>query len=245
MTLNPQSIMETFNKADVGKNGKIRQGRAFWIRTYLPLEMISKFFEDNKRVVRSYAYCLHDKDETLEGEPVEPHYHVIIRTYSQFSRARFYKLLVPFLWSYNRVDKVWERLENSGIDLEISSDFKACYRYLTHKDNPEKYQYPDSDVFTNDADDFGKHADKSNDNSFQIVADILDGMREIDLLKRYGREYVYHREQYRRIAGEIYAQDEGMHDELETQYVEFADDKGYDEAIFMLKNYRKEKMTKL
>lgn len=75
---------------------------------------------------------LHDKDINSDGEVKKPHYHVII-SYSGPT-------------SYNVVKKITDSL-NAPIPQAIEQ-MKGYYRYLTHKDNPEKYQYDDKDIST-------------------------------------------------------------------------------------------------
>ena len=73
---------------------------------------------------------LHDKDLNVDGEPKKPHYHCIL-CYSGPT-------------SYNVVKKLCDSL-NSPIPQPLES-IKGNYRYFTHKDNPEKYQYSENDI---------------------------------------------------------------------------------------------------
>lgn len=73
---------------------------------------------------------LHDKDLNADGEAKKAHYHVI------------------GCWdgptTFKNVSSLTEAL-NSPIPQPISS-VKGAYRYLTHTDNPEKYQYSSKDI---------------------------------------------------------------------------------------------------
>ena len=75
---------------------------------------------------------LHDSDIDPTGEPKKPHYHVIA-CYSGPT-------------SYNVVKGLTDSL-NSPIPQPLEQ-VKGYYRYFTHKDNPEKYQYDDSGIQT-------------------------------------------------------------------------------------------------
>ena len=75
---------------------------------------------------------LHDSDLDPTGEPKKPHYHVIA-CYSGPT-------------SYNVVKGLTDSL-NSPIPQPLEQ-VKGYYRYFTHKDNPEKYQYDDSGIQT-------------------------------------------------------------------------------------------------
>lgn len=75
---------------------------------------------------------LHDKDFNADGEPKKPHWHVIV-CYSGPT-------------SYNVVNALCGSL-NATIPQALEQ-VKGYYRYLTHKDNPEKAQYDEQDIRT-------------------------------------------------------------------------------------------------
>lgn len=75
---------------------------------------------------------LHDKDVNPNGEPKKAHYHVIL-VYSGPT-------------SYNVVKALCDSL-NQPIPQPLEQ-VRGYYRYLTHKDNPEKAQYSDCDIET-------------------------------------------------------------------------------------------------
>lgn len=74
---------------------------------------------------------LHDKDTNPTGEAKKAHYHVIVcyngpTTYSNVKKT----ITDPF---------------NQPHPQYLQS-VKGMYRYLTHKDNPEKFQYDEKDI---------------------------------------------------------------------------------------------------
>lgn len=73
---------------------------------------------------------LHDKDVNPTGEQKKAHRHVILRWESATT--------------YNNVLRITQEF-NSPIPKKVESTV-GMYRYLTHKDNPEKYQYNESDI---------------------------------------------------------------------------------------------------
>lgn len=75
---------------------------------------------------------LHDKDLDPTGEFKKPHYHVIL-VYSGPT-------------SYNVVKAITDSL-NQPIPQPLEQ-VRGYYRYLTHKDNPEKAQYSEDDIQT-------------------------------------------------------------------------------------------------
>ena len=75
---------------------------------------------------------LHDKDINPDGELKKAHYHIIL-CYSGPTSFNVVKGLTDLL--------------NQPIPQALEQ-VKGYYRYLTHKDNPEKAQYNDLDIVT-------------------------------------------------------------------------------------------------
>lgn len=77
---------------------------------------------------------LHDKDihEDNSGKTKKPHYHVIVVYGSPTT--------------FNNVKSLTDSF-NSPIPQALEQ-VRGYYRYLTHKDNPDKFQYDDKDIFT-------------------------------------------------------------------------------------------------
>ena len=73
---------------------------------------------------------LHDRDVNPDGVAKKPHYHVIL-AYSGPT-------------SYNVVKTLTDSL-NQPIPQALEK-IRGYYRYFTHKDNPEKAQYEESDI---------------------------------------------------------------------------------------------------
>lgn len=77
---------------------------------------------------------LHDKDihEDGSGRTKKPHYHVIV-VYGNPT-------------TYNNVKSLTDSF-NSPIPQALEQ-IRGYYRYLTHKDNPDKYQYDEKEIVT-------------------------------------------------------------------------------------------------
>lgn len=73
---------------------------------------------------------LHDRDINPDGEPKKPHYHIILSFGSPTT--------------YNNVKNFVDDL-NGTIPIHLES-VVGYYRYLTHKDNPEKAQYNEEEI---------------------------------------------------------------------------------------------------
>lgn len=76
---------------------------------------------------------LHDKDINPDNSPKKPHYHIIL----VYQNPTTYK---------NVKDNICDYLK-CPIPQPLES-VKGYYRYLTHQDNPEKYQYNSSEIVT-------------------------------------------------------------------------------------------------
>lgn len=76
---------------------------------------------------------LHDKDLEADGlTPKKPHYHLI--------------LIYGNPTTYNNVKNLTDKL-NAPRPIPLEQ-VRGYFRYLTHKDNPEKYQYDEKDIKT-------------------------------------------------------------------------------------------------
>ena len=73
---------------------------------------------------------LHDKDLDPTGEPKKPHYHVIV-VYGNTT-------------TFNNVKSLTNSL-NCPIPQALEQ-VRGYYRYFTHMDNPDKYQYDSKDI---------------------------------------------------------------------------------------------------
>lgn len=91
--------------------------------------------EDWKNILKlkgiSFACSpLHDKDINPTGEPKKKHYHIV--------------MCFPGPTTDKTVNDIMKEL-NQPIAIALES-VRGYYRYLTHKDNPEKYQYDESKI---------------------------------------------------------------------------------------------------
>lgn len=83
----------------------------------------------------TYFGILHNKDYFPTGEPKKEHYHLIIGVEGDSRRTK---------------ERVIDFFNDSSLLIRNVRNAKGYARYLTHKDNLEKAQYSDKDVFTND-----------------------------------------------------------------------------------------------
>lgn len=156
--------------------------------------------------ISNYAYILHDKDiydDTLidddghvvhtKGDIKKPHYHILVDFYNACSVNACSKLFIT---------------ETDNPKVVAINDMVASYRYLTHKDDKNQYQYSSTAIVSSDINYYEKMtimgAKKDSDNiAVQIVEDILNKVNPRIMLARYGRDFAIHRQQYYDMAWEI------------------------------------------
>lgn len=111
---------------------------------------------------------LHDKDKDPTGEAKKAHYHIIL-TY-------------PGPTTFNAVRAFTESL-NQPIPQPLES-VQGYYRYLTHEDNPDKYQYDKSDIIPVNGFDIHDFVELSKTEVAKIIKDIQQTIIAVDI-----REY--------------------------------------------------------
>lgn len=73
---------------------------------------------------------LHDKDKNADGSQKKAHYHVI--------------LIYPNTTTFNSIKRITDSLNQPH--PQYINALRGYYNYLTHKDNPEKFQYNENDI---------------------------------------------------------------------------------------------------
>ncbi len=110
---------------------------------------------------------LHDKDVNPTGEPKKAHYHVLL-VYSGPT-------------TYGAVEKFTKSL-NATIPQALES-VRGMYRYFSHKDNPEKYQYDEGEITTINGFNIVDMVELTRSEVNQIKVQILRLVRELDIIE--------------------------------------------------------------
>lgn len=122
------STTKTLENQEISDKQDNLKGRHFAYVVY-PESAPSDWVEQLK--MTGLAFCvspLHDKDSNADDTPKKPHYHVII-SWGNSTTYRAARGLCDMLKC-----PIPQLLKNPN----------GMYRYLTHRDNPEKYQYTDN-----------------------------------------------------------------------------------------------------
>lgn len=115
---------------DKGKTEKARH----WAGVIYPESMPENWRDI---ITESHVPCvvspLHDKDVNPDGTPKKPHYHIML-CYPNTTTGTSASYILAQLGSSLHAVRVMSAVGN--------------YRYLTHRDNPEKAQYSERDIMT-------------------------------------------------------------------------------------------------
>lgn len=110
---------------------------------------------------------LHDRDLNPTGEAKKAHYHVI--------------LVYPGPTTYNAVEKFTKSL-NATIP-QVLEAVKGMWRYFTHKDNPEKAQYDEADIFTVNGFNIADLCELTRSEVNELKLMICKLIREVDIIE--------------------------------------------------------------
>lgn len=113
---------------------------------------------------------LHDKDINPTGEAKKAHYHILL-VYSGPT-------------TYNAVAKFTASL-NATIPQALES-VRGMYRYFSHKDNPEKYQYNESDITAINGFNIADLIELTKSEVNEIKMNILKLVRDVDITEYSG-----------------------------------------------------------
>lgn len=103
-----------------------------WAFVAYPESMPSNWLEILQKTGLKIAVSpLHDKDKNADEEEKKAHYHIILCWESGTVR-------------YTQAEKIAKSI-NGTFPIPLES-IRGYYRYFTHKDNPEKYQYSEKDI---------------------------------------------------------------------------------------------------
>lgn len=133
LDINNNMDLQKRQDSEVSDKQDAIMGRHFVYVVY-PESAPADWIEQLKQTGLSFVVSpLHDKDIDPTGQPKKPHYHVIVSwgntTTYRAARGLCDKLQCP--------------------RPQALKSPNAMYRYLTHKDNPDKYQYEEQPVTYN------------------------------------------------------------------------------------------------
>ena len=109
---------------------------------------------------------LHDKDVNPDGELKKAHYHLVLS-------YKGYK-------SFEQIDEI-ARLLHAPIPERVNS-LTGSVRYLTHMDNPEKYQYDSSNTRAYGGFDLDSALSLSTGDKRQMLREMIDFIKDNQII---------------------------------------------------------------
>lgn len=137
-----------------------------WTIVCYPESMKQSFDDLAQLGIEMAVSPLHNQDTNIDGEKKKEHYHVI--------------LCFPGPTTYNNVLSISEDYLSGVIPQAIES-IRGTYRYLTHLDNPEKYQYDPKDIKLYNG--FDPNNILSNSDESKLVDDIIELIIKNDIFE--------------------------------------------------------------
>lgn len=200
-TTDAPEVTEALSQPATKQTAKPRPARSryFSLVTYLSEEQIKATMDHYKDYIDSALYILHDKDIVQKTDDTagdllkEAHTHILLRSYEATTASAVKKWFMRFRFSD----------ENGLINtmVEICDSVGSARDYLTHKNDPDKYQYSTADVL-----EFGRgwecfnHASRCADDCLDIIDRLSEGASLRQLVREYGRDFVYNYRAYDHMA---------------------------------------------
>lgn len=198
--------MSKSNKNNLYAYNPNKQLRNWDIMTYCDKSFIQSVLDAHSDVIRAYAYIYHDKfsqfelEEEAKKNDVDisdavkvPHYHLVLRL------TRPFKLITIKNWFFC-VDAEGNKITTRLIDKE----YHQAFRYLTHQDDPQKYQFSKTEIICNDLNAFRSSRNSDEQISIDIIDDMLNEVPIYEILQRYGNNFAYHINHYKLLFDLIY-----------------------------------------
>ncbi len=185
-------------------NAPPKRFRNFALMTYLSAEQIEKVLIKHDRQLKSYAYCLHDKDINEFGQLKEVHTHLLL-----------------CLVNNTTCDSVknWFKGFTDDKQLPINTlaqpmhDISGSYDYLTHNTEQArddgKYIYQESDIKGFNLEYFQDTSIQDQDNLTLALVDLQNGVLLSEIAKRYGRDFIVHYGHIKQLFNDIQKQTGG------------------------------------
>lgn len=161
--------------------------RKFSCITYLTEIQIKLRLLEHSNQIRVYAYAYHDKDVREDGTFKEPHFHLIIVTYTTCTVSAIRR------WFSGVKDSNGNEITTT---VQNCTDVFEMYDYLIHDTvqarNAGKYKYDSSIRVTNDKGYFKADEVSHWDNIVLASEMLLKGESIQDIGRRFGRDFIFH-----------------------------------------------------
>lgn len=147
-------------------------GRYFALVSYrTDTDGLIQTIEKKRNSVRAYALIKHDQDEA------DTHHHIVLRTNTT--------------WTCPAIAKWFADDSGQNTFAQIVRDRTGIIDYLTHENEPDKHHYDKNDIIDGGLSDI-LPAEDSSDDSYEIIEKLLEGYPIRELIRLYGRDFLYH-----------------------------------------------------
>lgn len=102
---------------------------------YIPVEYLNALDYWLSENANAWAYIVHSLDTLEDGTPKTPHIHL----YAELNVCQ------RLLTTLNKLADCLD-CDTRQISVEKCQSMEGAIQYMIHRDNPEKYQYPPSDI---------------------------------------------------------------------------------------------------
>lgn len=173
------------------QNERVRNYALITYHNEETIQNTMQYLTSNGRV-RHWAYIPHDKDKNEDGSEKEKHIHLLLQLNNSMSNTAV-RALFP---------------QGANTLAQAMYDKADCFNYLTHKDKPDKYQYPETDIKADNI-TYWQNLQKgeADDKTMNIIDDLIEGLPMRLLVSRYGRDFVVNYRNYEAMASMIRKQE--------------------------------------
>ena len=166
---------------------KSKKQRNFCLMTYLSETQIKTVLLKHDMQIKAHAYIAHNKDVDEFGNPKILHYHLLLALVNATT------VNSVRTWFEGFEDKEGKPINTLAQGM---NDISGSFNYLTHNTEgakaENKYLYPDSDVKGFNLEFFKDTSLQDVDNLSLAVSDMCAGVPIVEVMKRYGRDFITH-----------------------------------------------------
>lgn len=176
-----------------------KRSRNFSLVTYLRPEQIESVLLRHDRQVKAYAYITHDKCNK------EVHTHLLICLINNTTCNAIQN------WFSGFED---EKCLQINTLVQPMHDLYSSYKYLTHETEQAiddgKYLYSADDIKGNNISYFTDTSKQDVDNLTLAINDLLAGIPLVEVMQKYGRDFIVHYGHIKTLFNDIQKQNGGI-----------------------------------
>lgn len=160
---------------------------------YCSLDFAKERLNKKLSQIESFAIIEHNRDTDKDGNIKQRHLHLFLRLKS--SRI------------VNEIKAWFVQIDEKGLPTNVLASSTRgsaldSLLYLTHKNAPNKYQYDESLIYKYNI-DVNSIDDIPVDDTFNILSDYLNKTPLLQMVKKYGKDFLYHYNCYKDIASDM------------------------------------------